>query len=374
VSSSSGGIIPWIAEPGGNVRAMRRLLAIVLGAALLAPLGAGAAARWDDDAWPAAARAATQARKDEPRACKGEGANGFGARQVGVLTLFTRSEPRSRTPPFDPPPECPKVAGKRGRDGERTRAGRRNQAARRWRPQVRAAAAWARSRAGTVSFAVRWGRRVEGRGLDRQFVSASVIKAMLMTAYLRSAAVRNRPLDAGDRALLAPMIRWSDNDAASTVRNIVGNEAITRLARAADMSRFVVHPAWGLSLITARDQTRFFLALDRLLPARHRAYALGLLRTIVPEQRWGMARAIPKGWQLCFKGGWGVGIGKVDHQVGLLRRGPHRVAIAVLTVSSPSHAYAAATLEGVSRRLVRGLEPQRRGVVRRSQAFLRPRQ
>jgi hypothetical protein len=132
-----------------------------------------------------------------------------------------------------------------------------------------------------------------------------------------------------------------------------------------------MHPAWGLSLITARDQTRFFLSLERLLPERHRAYALGLLRTIVPEQRWGVAQAIPKGWELYFKGGWGVA--RVDHQVGLLRRGEDRVAIAVLTVGSPSHAYAAATLEGVSRRLVRGLAPQLRGIAGDGRGSLRPR-
>jgi Beta-lactamase enzyme family len=353
VKSSSGGIIPWIALPGDNVRAMRRLLAImlVLAAALVAPLGVAAVVRWDREGWPAAAQAALSERANE------DGRAGRSGRRDGAGSVDgTRRSRRER------------------RADDRRRAARRARAAARtWRPRVRAAAVWARKRAGTVSFAVRWGRRVEGRGLDRQFVSASVIKAMLMTTYLRSAAVRNRPLNAGDRALLAPMIRWSDNDAASSIRNIVGNEAVARLARAAGMSRFAVHPAWGLSLITARDQTRFFLALERLLPARHRAYALGLLHTIVPEQRWGMARVIPKGWRLYFKGGWGVGTGKVDHQVGLLRRGRHRVSIAVLTVSSPSHAYAAATLEGVSRRLVRGLEPHKRGIVRRAQSFLRPR-
>jgi hypothetical protein len=244
-------------------------------------------------------------------------------------------------------------------------------AAERWRPDARAAARWAAKREGTVSFAVRTPHRIRGRGLDRQYVSASVVKAMLMTAYLRSAPVRNRPLHGGDRALLAPMIRWSDNDAASQVRNIVGTEALTRLARAARMSRFTAHPAWGLSLITARDQTRFFLRIQRLLPRRHRAYALGLLRTIVPEQRWGLARAIPNGWRLYFKGGWGIGAPEVDHQVGLLRRGKHRVAIAVLTRGSPSHTYAAATLEGIARRLTRGLGPRLRGRAGRVRAYLR---
>ena len=151
------------------------------------------------------------------------------------------------------------------------------------------------------------------------------------------------------------MITRSDNVSATRVRDLIGNDALIRLAHDAGMTRFAVNPIWGMSLITARDQTRFFLHLESLLPPRHRAYALRLLRSIVPSQRWGMARAIPEGWRLHFKGGWGSGTGAVDHQVGLLRRGEHRVAIAVLTTGSPSHAYGKATLEGVSRRLLAGL-------------------
>lgn len=224
-----------------------------------------------------------------------------------------------------------------------------------WEPDVAGAAAWAAKRQGAISFAVRTPDRLWGLGLDQQFATASVLKAMLMTAYLRR--IRDRPLDAGDRALLRPMIRRSDNITATRIRDLVGNGALVRLARRAGMTRFRVHAIWGLSLTTARDQTRFFLRLEQLVPERHRAYALRLLRTIVPAQRWGMGRTIPEGWTLHFKGGWGSGTGAVDHQVGLLRRGDDRLSIAVMTVNNPSHAYGKATLEGVSRRLLRGLEP-----------------
>src|SRR5687767_7086126 len=78
-------------------------------------------------------------------------------------------------------------------------------AAERWRPDMAGAAAWAAARQGTVTFAVRTERRLMGRGLDHRLPSASVFKAMLLVTYLRS--VRDRPLHAGDRALLAPMIR-----------------------------------------------------------------------------------------------------------------------------------------------------------------------
>jgi Beta-lactamase enzyme family len=242
----------------------------------------------------------------------------------------------------------------------------------RWRPDVPGAAAWAQQRQGAVSFAVRTEDRLVGRAMDRRYPSASVIKAMLMLTYLRQSSVRDRPLRADERALIEPMIRRSDNDTATRIRNMVGNDAIVRLARAAGMRRFAIHPAWGLSLITARDQTRFFLRLERLLPDRHRAYAMGLLRRIVSYQRWGMGRVIPEGWRLYFKGGWGDRSGAVNHQVGLLRRGRHRIAVAVLTVGNPTHAYGSATLEGVSRRLFRGLGPYLSGSAGNTRAFLRP--
>jgi hypothetical protein len=224
-----------------------------------------------------------------------------------------------------------------------------------WEPDVAGAAAWAAKRQGTVTFAVRTHDRLWGRGLDDQFPTASVLKAMLMTAYLRRAG--GRALNSIDRSLLRPMIRRSDNVTATRIRDTVGNGALVRLARRAGMTRFAVNPVWGLSLTTARDQTLFFLRLEELLPARHRAYALRLLKSIVPSQRWGMGQTIPEGWTLHFKGGWGSGSGAVDHQVGLLRRGEDRVAIAVMTLNNPSHAYGKATLEGVSRRLLAGLAP-----------------
>jgi Beta-lactamase enzyme family len=229
-----------------------------------------------------------------------------------------------------------------------------------WEPDVRSARDYARSRAGEVSFAIRTERRLWGHRADRVAPSASVVKAMLLAAYLNRREVRDRPLRRADRRLLEPMVRRSDDVAASRVRDIVGNEALARLARRAHMTRFVAHPDWGRTQITARDQTKLFLRFDSFVPRRHRATAMTLLRTIVPSQRWGIALARPPRWELYFKGGWGSGRGAVDHQVALLRHGRERVALAILTTGNPSHAYAAETLRVVAVHLLRGLADQRR--------------
>ena len=225
-----------------------------------------------------------------------------------------------------------------------------------WSPDVAAARAYAATRPGTVTFAVRTDGRLFGHRTTRSVPAASVLKAMLMIAYLRQGAVRGRPLRAADRRLLAPMVRRSDNVTATRIRDLVGDAGLRRVARAAGMRRFRTHPVWGLSRVDARDQTRFFLHLDALVPRRHRAYAMTLLRTVVPSQRWGIGRATPRGWRAYFKGGWGSGSGAVAHQVALLRRGDLRVAVAMMTTANGSHAAGKATLRGVARRLLRGLD------------------
>jgi hypothetical protein len=113
------------------------------------------------------------------------------------------------------------------------------------------------------------------------------------------------------------------------------------------------HGAGGGTSITARDQTRFFLHIDREVAPRHRSYAMRLLRSIIPSERWGIGELAPRGWKLYFKGSWGYGTGLLDHQVALLTRGCARVAIAVLTMYDGSHAYGKQTLKGIFARLLR---------------------
>ena len=226
----------------------------------------------------------------------------------------------------------------------------------RWSPDVAAARDYLARRGGRVSFAVRTERRLWGHHRLRVVPAASVLKAMLMVAYLNRREVRDRPLRDRDLRLLRPMIRRSDNVTASYIRNLVGNRGLRRLARRVGMRRFtpVAHP-WGHSLVNAADQTRFLLHLDRFVAERHRRRALRLLHSIVPSQRWGVGRVAPRDWELYFKGGWGSGTGAVDHQVALLRRGRLRVSVAVMTTANGSHAYGKETLRGVFRRLLRGL-------------------
>lgn len=223
-----------------------------------------------------------------------------------------------------------------------------------WRPDMAAATAYARGRTGDIAFAVRTAHQFAGYRPDHQEWSASVVKAMLLVAYLNRPTVSGRNLSPGERAVLGPMIRASNNDDAQQIFDTVGQGALSVLARRVGMTHFATNPVWGETEITPRDQTRFFLGIDSFVAARHRSYAMRLLRSVIPSQRWGVGELAVDGWRLYFKGGWGYGTGLEDHQVALLVRGCARVSIAVLTMRDGSHAYGKQTLKGIFARLLHG--------------------
>jgi hypothetical protein len=219
--------------------------------------------------------------------------------------------------------------------------------------QIKVAKQFARSREGVVAFAVLDERSTRVRGLRRttRFRSASVVKAMMLVSVLRRAGKRR--LSETERRRLWPMITRSDNDAASAIYAEIGPHGLRQVARAAGMRKFTPAGPWGVSQITAADQVRFFLRIDKLVPRPHKRYARKLLSSITKGQRWGIAPvARRKNLKAFFKGGWVTGI---THQVALLerRRNGQRIALAVLTKNSPSMAYGEKTIEGVAARLLR---------------------
>jgi Beta-lactamase enzyme family len=223
-----------------------------------------------------------------------------------------------------------------------------------WSERKQSAARYVERRAGIESFVL-----MDDRGILRSYrgrmvvPSASMLKAMLLVAYLNRSSVRRRALTDFDRDLLRPMIRWSDNATATRVLGLVGSTALYRMANRAKFVHFRLRSPWGLTEITARDFARFFYRIDRRVPRRHRAYALRLLNTIVPSQRWGIAPERPPGWKIHFKGGWGSGTGWVTHQAALLRKDGRRISLAVFTRYNPTHGYGTGTIRGVAKRFLR---------------------
>jgi hypothetical protein len=199
--------------------------------------------------------------------------------------------------------------------------------------------------------------RVRGWQVDRTFESASVVKAMLLVAYLNRPERRAAPLREADRRLLAPMIRRSANRPAQIVYRAVGDSGLRRLAARAGMERFRSSHVelgwewgWGGSRITAADQARFFLRILDLIPPRHRAYVRRLLTTIVWHQSWGIPAVVAGRWTTLFKGGWGPSTadGVLVSQVARIEAPRGAVGLAILTERNPTYEHGHALIERIA--------------------------
>jgi hypothetical protein len=196
---------------------------------------------------------------------------------------------------------------------------------------------------------------LHGYDADVQFVSASVVKAMLLVAYLRTYS----SLSASARAMLTNMIELSDNDAAFAMYRVLGSGGMYAVAQAAGMRRFWVERDWTYAEVTAADQARFFYDMDNLVPSHYETFAHDLLSHVAAYESWGIpAVARPAGWTVFFKGGWrATERGQLVHQVARLERSGKTISIAVMSDGDPDMDYGIATIEGVSARLLGGRTP-----------------
>ncbi len=210
-----------------------------------------------------------------------------------------------------------------------------------------------------MSFAVVDSRgRHRGLAAARRYVSASVVKVMLLAAELDRLRAAGLPLDPGTRRLLSAMITYSDNDAADSIYYRVGDGGLFAVARRARMRDFTVSGYWANAEISARDMAGLMAGLDRVLVGPHADFAARLLAAIVPAQRWGIPAVAPQGWRVRFKGGWrGTERGQLVHQVARLERGPREIALAVLTDGQPTMAYGIETVREIAERLLSRSRP-----------------
>jgi hypothetical protein len=222
------------------------------------------------------------------------------------------------------------------------------------RPRVRAATRFLSRRAGRKAFAVVDDRgRLAGYHVHNRFHSASVVKSMLLVAYLRHLAAEHRGLDAASKGLMYPMIHSSDNDAASAILAIVGEQALDRVARDAGMGDYESGDAtWGFTEISAADLARFFYRQDAMIPLRFVAYARWLLSTIEASESWDIPAVARPEFRVYFKGGWLPEVEGLVNQAARLERPGISFSLAVLSTHDPSMQYGEQTIAGVTERLL----------------------
>ncbi len=218
---------------------------------------------------------------------------------------------------------------------------------------IAAAGRFLNARSGRTAFAVEDSRgRILGLRVHAHFESASIVKVMMLTAFLQMLGRADRGISAEDEALLYPMIHISDNEAASAVLARVGETALGRVAAEAGMSDYAPGVGWwAYTQTSAIDQVRLFTALPRLIPQRFYGYARYLLSTIEPSQSWGIPPVARPAWKVFFKTGALPSQG-LFNEAARLERGPVTFTVAVFTDGDPSMAYGEETISGVGAALL----------------------
>jgi hypothetical protein len=203
------------------------------------------------------------------------------------------------------------------------------------------------------------------------FYAASVIKATILGALLRTAQEQRRRLTASERRLAWLMITQSDNGAATALWDEVGHRRMQHFLDLAKMEQTVLAYAWGLSLLTAHDEILLLSLLsgpNRILSQRSRVYAQYLMSHVISSQRWGVPAGAPASVKIHLKNGWLPYPVSTDWEMNSIgfftSRQPSRVyEIAMLTHANPSMGYGIATIEGAARVIHRDLDPGYRSVI-----------
>jgi hypothetical protein len=142
-----------------------------------------------------------------------------------------------------------------------------------------------------------------------------VVKILIALDFME----RHR-VSAADRALLAPMLRSSDDHAATEFWRRGGQgKIIERMVRRVGLADTAPPPAdkpgfWGYTALSARDVVAAYRYLLEKAPEAHREFVLGQLRKSTPcgkdgfDQTFGIPSAVKRPWAV--KQGWS-GFGEV---------------------------------------------------------------
>ena len=191
---------------------------------------------------------------------------------------------------------------------------------------------------------------------------ASVVKVDILEALLSQ---RPGGLTAGDQSLAQQMIEDSDNDAATSLWDLVGGSTgIGAYNTRAGLSQTAPSlcvvcsgfpwPGWGLTTTTPGDQ---IVLLRRLvepggpLTASERQYALSLMENVTQDQQWGVSSGVPAGVTVALKNGWLPLDAANDNwqinSIGWVNGDGRDYLLAMLSTGNPSEQYGIDTLNSL---------------------------
>jgi beta-lactamase class A len=192
--------------------------------------------------------------------------------------------------------------------------------------------------------------------------TASVAKVQLLETLLLQHQQAGTSLSDEEEETAESMIEQSDNDAADSIfRDVGGRSAVVADEAKLGISRKTTVPGsgelWGLTKTNATDQLRLLKNLvtpTSPLSAASRRLALGLMRNVEADQRWGTPAAADAGTDYAVKNGWLSLTNEDDgrwavNSLGVLTVHGHQLLIAVLTQHNESEADGIALVQSLAR-------------------------
>ncbi len=188
---------------------------------------------------------------------------------------------------------------------------------------------------------------------DTYFATASVIKADFLVAFLHQIDGENRSVSDYEDQLLRPMIESSDNDAATTIYNAIGDsQGLTTLFADLKMDEsMALADGWVFTRTTPSDQLKLLDTIfysDDYLSKTSQDYAKELMANVDEDQQWGVPAGsktfhLKNGWKEMGDGTWMI------NSIGHLGTGDDSCTMAIMSYDHPDLEVGEALLETLSK-------------------------
>jgi beta-lactamase class A len=179
--------------------------------------------------------------------------------------------------------------------------------------------------------------------------TASIVKAQILGCMLLHDQDAGHGPTSSEMSLATPMIRLSDNDAATDLfSHVGGHSAVGKCDRRLGLTHTVVNSAWGLTRTTADDQIKLlseFVNTAGPLRASSRKTILTLMSTVSSGQRWGIPSIARSGETATNKNGWDTrsaddGLWAIN-TIGRITAADGHVNVSVAVLSHDNHSMSA---------------------------------